>query len=108
MWIKQNNRADSLRLANAWGGECDEQLLLKAFARLFMWTYRENDDDDDDPQVDEDGVENPYRGWDDYQPSYPTATFFSRVEINNRETTVAGPDTENGLRLPRCCGHAGA
>jgi hypothetical protein len=92
MWIKQNKRADSLRLANAWGRECDEQLLLKAFARLIMWKYRESDDDG--PQFDQDGVENPYQGWDDYQPSYPRVALDLRVEFNNRQDMILPTDDQ--------------
>ena len=65
-------------------------LMQVAFMRLHLMkvaqrggfgdNFRFRDQEVSDP-------EDPYRGWDDYQPSYPTATFFSRVEINNRETT---------------------
>ena len=84
LWIKQNNRAQRVYLANAWGNECDEQLLLKAFARLYMWRYRDRDEDDE-PQFDEDGVEIPYPGWTDYQPSFTVPTFLTRAETNIRE-----------------------
>ena len=39
-WIKQHRRKRNLQLAEAWGREYDEQLLIKPFARLYNWRKR--------------------------------------------------------------------
>ena len=63
-WIKQNRRAHNLQLAEAWGRESDEHLLIKAFARLYNWRWRE--DTVGRPEQDAESAENQYRGWEDW------------------------------------------
>jgi hypothetical protein len=63
-WIKQNRRAHNLQLAEAWGRESDEHLLIKAFARLYNWRWRE--DTVGRPEHDAESAENQYRGWEDW------------------------------------------
>ncbi len=63
-WIKLNRRKHNLQLAEAWGREYDEHLLIKAFAILYNWTWRE--DLVGRPERDPESEEGQYRDWEDW------------------------------------------